>query len=65
MNTLRTVGIVALAIVMAVIAINVLTIALALIFKLVTLVLLAGVLFACFVVARSVLGKHDPQRPVR
>ncbi|GAC1473220.1 MAG: hypothetical protein NVS2B16_08870 [Chloroflexota bacterium] len=62
MNTLRLVGIVALAIVIAVLTMKVLAIAFTIFLQLVALLFFAGVLFLCFLVARSTLGKRGHPR---
>ncbi len=59
MNTLRMVGVIALAIVIAVVALKVLAIAFSIFSMLVTLVFFAAVLYVCFLVARSTLGRRN------
>ena len=58
-NTLRMIMVIALAIVLAAVAIKILAIVTAIIFKLVTLALFVGVLYVLFLIARSALRDRN------
>ncbi len=58
MNILRTVGLIVLALVVAVIALKIFAIVTTFLFTLLSLVVLAGVLFLVFTLVRSTMGKR-------